>query len=680
VSVSTSAAVWLAEYLFCERPAFLINDTANSWTQNSPYGSIYDLAAAMATSPELSIALQVDRYCQVALGRNPSSFELGSYVSMAEDGLTEQQIRTGQVSQTAWNSIAQVLFESSEYQSNFAATNTGLVQGLYQIVLGRTPAASETAYYVDQLANGYSVSTLLQEFANSSEYQSTHGTDATSLLVSAIAVAATGVPPSGGSISTGPRTGLFASAPSATEGSMVAFDLYEPYAAGTTVSYNVSGIPGEASGTVTIGTNGVAIIPVAIAAGTSLGLSGSLTVTVDGYSASVPLVESTFTPLAEAPGAYLISAGSTQSLGIGANASGSFDMAALGLTYAPIEITSNLTGNISFTSTGYSQVLSLDASQGLSLITLSPLPPAAWSSGYALTIHLDPHTNTGLSAAISAAAYTSLTVDSAGYPAANNLQLSDSSLTWLTIGGTAPLNLTCPGSAISNINASSFAGATLTLSSAAIGMAGSVIVSANDVNLTFIDTVAGANQTVNLSAGNGNNQIVVSGDPTANANIGLGNGKNSIDISACGGDSTVVVGTGNNTILLGAGKNYVGVGSGVDSISIAASASAQTLNIISGLQSGDSLTLFAKPLGNETWLNGSAQASQVTAASGQLADLIAAAHGASGTIAWFVYGGNEYVIENSATGYSMAELIGSTAPLSAASIFNHAVSFFALAL
>jgi len=157
--------------------------TANAANLNlASYSSVDAFAQNLTAAPEFGIAGQIVRYYQAALGRGPSGFEIGYYVTIAEQGLTAPQIAqgVGAVPQAMWNIIATDFAASSEFVQDFglAAANSvapvkyaNFVTGLYENILARAPSATELGYYVAQLAAGDSPSILVQEFSNSPEYQ-----------------------------------------------------------------------------------------------------------------------------------------------------------------------------------------------------------------------------------------------------------------------------------------------------------------------------------------------------------------------------------------------------------------------------------------------------------------------------------------------------------------------------
>ena len=148
---------------------------ANQWVAraaaDSSLSSLSGLVTAMTASPEAGIAEQVYRLYLGALGRAPAAAELGFYVGIAETGLTPAQIANGvsAVSASTWNQIAADFANSPEFQGELAGGDA--ISLLYKNILGRSAASSELGYYHAQQQAGASMSTILQDFVNSPEYQ-----------------------------------------------------------------------------------------------------------------------------------------------------------------------------------------------------------------------------------------------------------------------------------------------------------------------------------------------------------------------------------------------------------------------------------------------------------------------------------------------------------------------------
>lgn len=190
---STQATSLLQNVLF--ESSTLAAATAGGYVTLSAINPLASTVAGLATvlsgSAEASIAEQVVRYYQGALGRAPSATEVAYYVNIAEAGLTSAQIQQGAsaVSGTTWNTIAGYFVASPEFTNDFANNGSAIVELLYLNILGRNPSATEVAYYNAQLAQGFTNVNLVQEFTNSPEYISKTTTNiANSLANNGLAV------------------------------------------------------------------------------------------------------------------------------------------------------------------------------------------------------------------------------------------------------------------------------------------------------------------------------------------------------------------------------------------------------------------------------------------------------------------------------------------------------------
>jgi len=172
---------------------------AESWLGglSGASSTLSGLAAAMAASPEESIAAHVVGYYLAALGRAPNAAEIRYYVGVAEQGLTPAQIAAGQVSAGTWDTIASYFTQSPEFTAR-AGLDMSLgetaalfeaVPWLYQSVLGRTPSGFEISYYDNQIAAGGGMTTLFREFTASPEF----ATDTAAQIAAALAAYGTTV-------------------------------------------------------------------------------------------------------------------------------------------------------------------------------------------------------------------------------------------------------------------------------------------------------------------------------------------------------------------------------------------------------------------------------------------------------------------------------------------------------
>jgi S-layer protein len=180
MSVTTAQAISLLEYVLFETKTAATANAA-SWVSlsnlNSSYSTVSGLAGAMSQTAEAGIAAQVIRYYEGALGRAPAAAEVAYYVNIIENGnaatgivaMTPTQISEGAVPGATWNTIASFFASSPEFA--FASAGSNVVNLLYLNILGRAPNAAEITYYQNLLASGTTVSTLVQYFTTSPEFQ-----------------------------------------------------------------------------------------------------------------------------------------------------------------------------------------------------------------------------------------------------------------------------------------------------------------------------------------------------------------------------------------------------------------------------------------------------------------------------------------------------------------------------
>jgi len=183
MTVTSAQVITLLENVLFES-ATLAKANATSWTAianlSSSTSTVAGLSAYLASQPEATIAQQVVRYYQGALGRVPSPSEIAFYVNYAETGLTAAQIAQGAsaVSTATWTNVSNFFANSPEFKSDYgltsgltAANEAIVITGFYNNVLGRAPTTSEITFYENALSNGATPATLVQFFTNSPEYQ-----------------------------------------------------------------------------------------------------------------------------------------------------------------------------------------------------------------------------------------------------------------------------------------------------------------------------------------------------------------------------------------------------------------------------------------------------------------------------------------------------------------------------
>jgi len=412
---------------------------------------------------------------------------------------------------------------------------------------------------------------------------------------------------------------LTADATSVNEGSSALFTLTTTnVSAGAQYSYAISGVSatdvtgGSLTGTVTIGADGKALIPVSLVADSSTEGAETLTVTVAGRAASVTVADTSLTP-APTPRVMALSTGVDTGAGYtGAatndifNASLSGAIATLnnldaldggegtdtlnvelnGVVVTPVALTS--IEQINITSTAANSNLDLTNSTGLTGITSS-------ASAGSLTLSNIQSTATAVTISNSTQAHTINFAAAAVAGAADSVSVSLNNVTadpLLTIGaGVETLALNVAGT---NDVDTAFAGAvtvvgagTLTLTAAADAVLGATTVDAslNSGGITVAmsnaahtvtggsgaDNITGATGTANrLFGGDGNNTIVggTGADSitagTGNDQITTGGGADTVDAGA--GNDNVTGGAGAERITLGEGNNTVTAGAGADSI------------------------------------------------------------------------------------------------------------------
>lgn len=321
LSITTAQAASTLENVLFESPALA---AANAKTANlSTYASADAYAQALASSAEFGITAQVIRYYTDALGRIPAGSEIAYYVNLVENGstaagiapMTAAQIAGGTVPQASWNTIATYFAASPEFQKDFglAAANSVSVSGqaamidlLYANILGRTASAAEVAYYENALDSGFKPSDLVQFFSNSPEFLSDASAKIQADVVAYANAIATGTTTNTTAISNEPLVTPAAvysishdGQASITEGGSETFTISATnVAAGTTLYYSLSGVTaaevagGDLTGTITLGTYGIATLTVALTNPYGQGLSGNLTASISSSATGSALASS----------------------------------------------------------------------------------------------------------------------------------------------------------------------------------------------------------------------------------------------------------------------------------------------------------------------------------------------------------------------------------------------------
>jgi len=298
MSVTTAQVVSLLENVLFESST-LAQANAATWVQTSQTVSgddtVVGLAQAMATSSEASIVQQVVRYYEGALGRAPGGAEIQYYVGLVEAGLTASQVALGasSVSQATWNSIAAGFANSPEFQT-ISGSNSGVVNALYLNILGRIPAASEAAFYQNQISQGYTNALLVQEFTNSPEYQTQVGSDIRGGLVTYGSSVVNGSPTTTIPLNNTPHitTANLGSTALTVTGGLVTQEIIvlgTPASAGQSAVTAVTGVIGVAAVTAATGVQGVtavtAVAPVAGVTAVTAATDGAVTVNDSAFAA-----------------------------------------------------------------------------------------------------------------------------------------------------------------------------------------------------------------------------------------------------------------------------------------------------------------------------------------------------------------------------------------------------------
>lgn len=222
------------------------------------------------------------------------------------------------------------------------------------------------------------------------------------------------------------------------------------------------------------------------------------------------------------------------------------------------------------------------------------------------------------------------------------------------------------------------AGTALSHHSITLG-SGSNAVTDNTLGSTTISTseTSGKTETIHadsaanatITTGNGNDTVSANAIG-ATVNITVGNGANSISVSD-GTSGTIATGTGANAIVTGASATLgitLGAHAGVDAITIGANASTAAFTSIAGILAGDTISFAGDTAASGALLG--VLSADVTTAGGDpavLADWFTTAltNATQHQVAWFQFGGNTYLIEQSAsggattlTGDTVIELVG----------------------
>ena len=193
-------------------------------------------------------------------------------------------------------------------------------------------------------------------------------------------------------------------------------------------------------------------------------------------------------------------------------------------------------------------------------------------------------------------------------------------------------------------------------------------VGATNAGGVTINVSGSGSDTFNL--GNGTNNIygaTANGNDTVSAGNGLndvylGSGNNTVTlgsmndvVSVGNGNNDITVGSGKDLVSVGTGNNLVTLGSGLDTVDLnGVSTSASIFTTISGAIAGDSIAFLNGGInGTPTWAGGSVANAEVelpkNATFSDYLNIACSAVGADTSIAWFDFGGNQYIVDDNNT-------------------------------
>jgi S-layer protein len=164
----------------------------------------------------------------------------------------------------------------------------------------------------------------------------------------------------------------------------------------------------------------------------------------------------------------------------------------------------------------------------------------------------------------------------------------------------------------------------------------------------------GAKAVATLTAGDGDNTVTVNGTGTSALTLGDGNntitgaaGVNTITVG--NGTNTVTVGAGDDVITVGTGANVLTLGAGADTVAFsAAAASSAVFTTIKDIASTDVLDFSG--VHAVVNANGKLGAAITSGVNDYQTFLNQAVHsGTAGTVSWFQFGGDTYIVEEVGT-------------------------------
>jgi hypothetical protein len=113
------------------------------------------IANALTHSAESYAHFITDAYRRY-LGRTPAASEVAAWVGLMQQGLSDERLEAGFIG-------------SAEYIANHGGAGAGWVKGMYQDLLGRSPAQAEVDSWVRLMAGGMSADQVAYGFAASAE-------------------------------------------------------------------------------------------------------------------------------------------------------------------------------------------------------------------------------------------------------------------------------------------------------------------------------------------------------------------------------------------------------------------------------------------------------------------------------------------------------------------------------
>lgn len=292
---------------------------------SSSTSTVAGLSAFLATQPEASIAEQVVRYYQGALGRVPAPVEIAYYVAIAEANMTSAQISEGAtaVNGSTWATIASYFAASPEFKADFgltgATTNEALViTGFYHNILGRAPTAAELTYYEGLVNTGTSYSTLVQYFTESPEYQTIADSTIESNLAASGTAAVATVAAGGNPLTSTTPIGSLPSGATGNTTTLSFNSASNTYIAGVTVT----GTAGSSANTLTLNDGAAATAPgtfdLSLPAGGSI--SNIQTLNINGSGTDIIDLTASSSAWSSVT-AVNITSGAAQAITVGAGAS-----------------------------------------------------------------------------------------------------------------------------------------------------------------------------------------------------------------------------------------------------------------------------------------------------------------------------------------------------------------------